>query len=179
MLLAGEPGIGKTRLLAETSVRAFASGAIVLAGRAPEETLVPYQPFLEALGHYISRAPLEELRAARPLEYGAELGRLIPSCAAVCPSSPRLTRAIRRPIATGCSRRWPGCWPRSRPQWCRAAARARRPALGRQSDAAAVAPPGALCPQSTRVSILGAYRDVEPLERGLRAPRWPGCAASG
>ena len=66
MLLAGDPGIGKTRLLAEIAVRAHASGAIVLAGRAPEETLVPYQPFLEALGHYVFRAPAGGAALGRP-----------------------------------------------------------------------------------------------------------------
>ena len=87
MFLAGDPGIGKTRLLAETAVRAFASGAIVLAGRSPEETLVPYQPFLEALGHYVFRAPLEELRVVAR-EYGAELGRLIPELRRRVPELP-------------------------------------------------------------------------------------------
>jgi DNA-binding SARP family transcriptional activator len=87
MLLAGDAGIGKTRLLAETAVRAHASGAIVLAGRAPEETLVPYQPFLEALGHYVFRAPLEELRSVTR-EYGPELGRLIPDIRRRLPELP-------------------------------------------------------------------------------------------
>ncbi len=87
MLLAGDAGIGKTRLLAETAVRAHAAGAIVLAGRAPEETLVPYQPFLEALGHYVFRAPLEELRSVAR-EYGAELGRLIPELRRRLPELP-------------------------------------------------------------------------------------------
>ncbi len=87
MLLTGDPGIGKTRLLAETGVRAHASGASVLAGRAPEETVVPYQPFLEALGHYVSRAPLEELRSVAR-EQGAELGRLIPELRRRLPDLP-------------------------------------------------------------------------------------------
>ena len=64
LLLSGDAGIGKTRLLAESARRAHAAGATVLAGRSPEETLVPYQPFLEAIGHYAFNAPLEELRAA-------------------------------------------------------------------------------------------------------------------
>ena len=87
MLLSGDPGIGKTRLLAETAVRAHAAGAIVLAGRAPEETLVPYQPFLEALGHYVFLAPLDELRSVTR-EYGAELGRLIPELRRRLPELP-------------------------------------------------------------------------------------------
>ena len=87
MLLSGEPGIGKTRLLAETAVRSFAGGAVILAGRSPEETLVPYQPFLEALGHYVFRAPIDELRAVAR-EYGAELGRLIPGLRRRVPDLP-------------------------------------------------------------------------------------------
>ena len=87
MLLSGDPGIGKTRLLAETAVRSFAGGATVLAGRSPEETLVPYQPFLEALGHYVFRAPIDELRSVAR-EYGAELGRLIPELRRRVPDLP-------------------------------------------------------------------------------------------
>ena len=50
VLVAGEPGIGKTRRLAELA-RAAAEddGAAVLFGRCTEETLIPYQPFVEAL----------------------------------------------------------------------------------------------------------------------------------
>lgn len=77
LLLSGEAGIGKTRLLAETARRAHAAGAIVLAGRAPEDTLVPYQPFLEAIGHYVFNAPLAELRSVGR-HAGPELGQLIP-----------------------------------------------------------------------------------------------------
>ncbi|HMF83679.1 MAG TPA: AAA family ATPase, partial [Acidimicrobiia bacterium] len=48
-LVAGEPGIGKTRLAAELSRRASDQGAVVLYGRCDEEAIVPYQPFVEAL----------------------------------------------------------------------------------------------------------------------------------
>lgn len=47
--LAGEPGIGKTRVAAELARALHQSGAIVLYGRAEEDALVPYQPFAEAL----------------------------------------------------------------------------------------------------------------------------------
>ncbi len=87
LLLSGDPGIGKTRLLAETAQRAHAAGALVLAGRAPEETLVPFQPFLEALGHYVAQAPLEELRATAR-EHGAELARLLPELRRRLPDLP-------------------------------------------------------------------------------------------
>jgi DNA-binding SARP family transcriptional activator len=49
-LIAGEPGIGKTRLAAELAAAVHRDGAAVLYGRAYPEPLVPYQPFAEALG---------------------------------------------------------------------------------------------------------------------------------
>ncbi len=87
LMLSGDPGIGKTRLLAETARRAHDAGTLVLAGRAPEETLVPFQPFLEALGHYVAEAPLEELRATAR-EHGAELARLLPELRRRVPELP-------------------------------------------------------------------------------------------
>ena len=50
MLLAGEPGIGKTRLLAEAARLAHEDGATVRYGRCYEEPVAPYEPFAEALG---------------------------------------------------------------------------------------------------------------------------------
>jgi DNA-binding CsgD family transcriptional regulator/tetratricopeptide (TPR) repeat protein len=62
-LIAGEPGIGKTRLLEGLTAHATECGATVLWGRASDaEGMPPYLPFLEALGHYIQRAALETLR---------------------------------------------------------------------------------------------------------------------
>ena len=77
VVLAGDPGVGKTRLAAELARRVHLGGGVVLAGRSPEESLLPYQPFLEALRHYVVHAPLEELRRTAR-EYGAELARLVP-----------------------------------------------------------------------------------------------------
>ena len=166
MLLAGDPGIGKTRLLAETAVRAFASGAIVLAGRAPEETLVPYQPFLEALGHYVFRAPLEELRVVAR-EYGAELGRLIPALRRRVPELPppdpgdpetdryRLFEAVAGLLAE-ISAAVPVLIVLDDLQW------ADRPTLLLLRHLAR-------SPQNTRVSIMGAYRDVDQWSEGFDA----------
>lgn len=47
-LVAGEPGIGKTRLLSELARGAQAEGAVLYAA-CQEEALVSYQPFVEAL----------------------------------------------------------------------------------------------------------------------------------
>lgn len=54
--LAGEPGIGKTRLAAEFAARTLNSGATILYGRCDEEPLTPYQPFVEALGDRFTSA---------------------------------------------------------------------------------------------------------------------------
>ncbi len=166
MLLAGDPGIGKTRLLAETAVRAFASGAIVLAGRAPEETLVPYQSFLEALGHYVFRAPLEELRVVAR-EYGAELGRLIPELRRRVPELPppdpgdpetdryRLFEAVAGLLAE-ISAAVPVLIVLDDLQW------ADRPTLLLLRHLAR-------SPHNARVSIMGAYRDVDRWSEGFDA----------
>src|SRR5207302_1218191 len=86
-LLAGEAGIGKTRLMAELARRAHERGALVLAGRSPEESVVPYQPFLEALRHYVLNVPFTELRA-NAREYGSELARLVPELRRRAPELP-------------------------------------------------------------------------------------------
>jgi len=74
-LLAGEPGVGKTRLAAELAVGVHEEGGIVLAGRCDEDLGVPYQPFVEALRHYADHAPGLADRLGR---YGGELTRLVP-----------------------------------------------------------------------------------------------------
>lgn len=52
VFVAGEPGVGKTRLVAELAREAHASGATVLWGRCDEEVTLPYQPFGEAVRHW-------------------------------------------------------------------------------------------------------------------------------
>jgi DNA-binding NarL/FixJ family response regulator len=63
VLLAGDPGIGKTRLLDEIAMRTAQDGATILQGGASEaEGMPPYLPFVEALGRYTQTAPLDLLR---------------------------------------------------------------------------------------------------------------------
>src|SRR5829696_7687152 len=80
VLVAGEPGVGKTRLVAEAALEAHAQGAIVLFGRCDDELGFPYQPFVEALRHVVGHTPPSKL-AARLGRYGGELGRLLPELA--------------------------------------------------------------------------------------------------
>jgi DNA-binding CsgD family transcriptional regulator/tetratricopeptide (TPR) repeat protein len=69
VLLAGEAGIGKTRLASELARRARAEGFEVLLGRSIDlvGTELPYQPFVEAL------RPLGELRHVGGLRAGSRL----------------------------------------------------------------------------------------------------------
>ncbi|MBE3568057.1 MAG: AAA family ATPase [Thermogemmatispora sp.] len=63
-LIAGEPGIGKTRLLREIARCARQQGTTVLQGGASgTEGMPPYLPFLEALGQHIRSVPADELRS--------------------------------------------------------------------------------------------------------------------
>jgi class 3 adenylate cyclase len=60
VLLTGEPGIGKSRLLRELQRRATARGAEVSAGRCREGSTVPYLPFLRSFLPRLERACREE-----------------------------------------------------------------------------------------------------------------------
>jgi DNA-binding SARP family transcriptional activator len=60
--MAGEPGVGKTRLAAELCAGAHTGGALVLAGRAHEDGLIPYEPFVDALRRYVAECPDQVLR---------------------------------------------------------------------------------------------------------------------
>ena len=82
VLLAGEPGVGKTRTAAELCRAAFADGALVLFGRCDEGLGVPYQPFVEALAHYVEHA---EAPAFGRLT--GELRRLVPDLGSTVPAS--------------------------------------------------------------------------------------------
>jgi DNA-binding SARP family transcriptional activator len=76
--LAGEPGIGKTRAAAELAARVHAAGGTVLYGRSDEETLVPHQPFVEALERLLRAASAEE-REALIGPHRGDLARLLPA----------------------------------------------------------------------------------------------------
>ncbi|MCA1846044.1 MAG: AAA family ATPase, partial [Actinobacteria bacterium] len=86
-LLAGEPGVGKTRLGAELAIRVHEEGGVVLVGRCDEDLGVPYQPFVEALRHFVDHTPPPDLRE-RLGRYGGELARLVPELSKRAPDLP-------------------------------------------------------------------------------------------
>jgi DNA-binding CsgD family transcriptional regulator len=58
LLLAGEAGVGKSRLLEEAASRAAAGGWSVLSGRAYDtEGMPPYLPFVEVIRAYLKSSP--------------------------------------------------------------------------------------------------------------------------
>src|SRR5204863_3560031 len=77
VLLAGEPGIGKTRLASEVAQRAAGDGGVVLYGRCDEGMGVAYQPFVEALATVVEAGDPAALRA-RLGDHPGELVRLVP-----------------------------------------------------------------------------------------------------
>jgi class 3 adenylate cyclase/tetratricopeptide (TPR) repeat protein len=87
VLLAGEPGVGKTRLAAEVARAVQADGAIVLAGHCDEGLGVPYQPFVEALRHLVNHTT-PTILPARLGRLAGELTRLLPEIAEAVPGLP-------------------------------------------------------------------------------------------
>jgi predicted ATPase/DNA-binding XRE family transcriptional regulator len=89
LLLAGEPGIGKSRLLRETAQRAFVEGWTVLEGGCHRQSgQEPYTPMLDALAGYLHRQSPAQGRGA--LAGCAWLVRLLPELAGqgLLPSAP-------------------------------------------------------------------------------------------
>jgi class 3 adenylate cyclase/tetratricopeptide (TPR) repeat protein len=89
VLIAGEPGIGKTASAAVWSRSAFDEGALVLAGRCAPEAVISYQPFVEML-HQLLSDPAAAAEIGRLGPQAAELARLVPDLAGSLPTQPRV-----------------------------------------------------------------------------------------
>ena len=109
IVLAGEPGIGKTRLALRAGERAHRSGATVLFGRCAEEPLAAYEPFAEMLAQLDSAIGADATaqlagRGRRPSSTACAAWRPTPAPAIRARGSDCSTRS------TPCSRRWrTGC----------------------------------------------------------------------
>lgn len=87
ILVSGEAGLGKTTLVAESARAAFDNGNCVLFGHCEEDLATPYQLLSEALGHYVTHAPEDQL-LAHVSAHGSELARLVPALARRIPDLP-------------------------------------------------------------------------------------------
>ena len=90
VLIAGEPGVGKTRLAGEWSRQAYEEGAVVLYGRCDEDLGAPYQPFAEALRSLVPCLGTNRLRGLRGVE---ALLPLVPELTDALPDLAAPTRA--------------------------------------------------------------------------------------
>jgi hypothetical protein len=156
--LAGEPGVGKTRLAAELAGEVHDQGATVLAGRCDEDMGVPYQPFVEALRYYVDHLPTGQ-SDGRFGRYGNELVRLVPEVAGRLPG---LEAPLRSDPETERYRLFDAV-----AGWL-AAVSAEQPIVLLLDDLQWAAKPTLLLlrhvirsPELNRLMILGTYRDTE------------------
>lgn len=157
-LVAGEPGVGKTRLVAELARKAHDEGAVVLAGRCDEDLGVPFQPFVEALRHLVDHVEASEL-PGRLGRYAGELERLLPGlsdCLGDTPAPLRSDPETERYRLFEAVTAW------------LAASSAHEPVLLILDDLQWAAKPTLLLfrhilrsPERMGLLILGAYRDTE------------------
>jgi len=78
IFVAGEPGQGKTTLVAEFARRAHEAQMTVLLGRCDEDIGAPYRPFNEALSHLVAHTDEDTLRF-HVAAHGGELDRMVPA----------------------------------------------------------------------------------------------------
>jgi eukaryotic-like serine/threonine-protein kinase len=77
VLVLGEPGIGKTRHAAAAAAEAHARGATVVLARCPPEAVVPFEPWVRAIGE-LALAGDDAWRAKLAAAAGSELVALVP-----------------------------------------------------------------------------------------------------
>jgi tetratricopeptide (TPR) repeat protein len=77
VLILGEPGIGKTRHAAAAAAEAHAKGATVVLARCPPEPVVPFEPWVRAIGELALWGD-DAWRGALASAAGPELSALVP-----------------------------------------------------------------------------------------------------
>jgi tetratricopeptide (TPR) repeat protein/transcriptional regulator with XRE-family HTH domain len=91
VLIEGEPGIGKSRLMREAARYAAAHGLATLATNCYEiERAIPYQPVIDLVTRALDRAPAAALRELAPVSL-AELAAVVPEIAERFPGLPQLS----------------------------------------------------------------------------------------
>ncbi len=93
-LIAGEPGIGKTRLAHAFADHAESRGALVLWGRCYEgDWSPPFAPWVEAIGGFVRHAPAEQVRDALGLtapQGASSLAQIVPDLESLVTDLPAL-----------------------------------------------------------------------------------------
>lgn len=87
VLVSGEPGVGKTRLVREVAAELNQNAAVVLFGQCDEQMGVSYHPFAEALTEFVGTCPDDQLRSLMgPLS--GELTAIVPALRIRVPELP-------------------------------------------------------------------------------------------
>ena len=108
VMLAGEPGIGKTRTAQELTTLAQARGAQVFWGWCYEQQgAPPYWPWLQPIRSYIHQKDAEQLRL--------EMGPGAPEISEICPSCAKSWTVWRSRLLLSRSRPASGCSAQLRP----------------------------------------------------------------
>ena len=79
LFVAGEPGVGKTRLCQELAAVVAESGGLVLAGACDLDVSVPFQPFAAALHWHLEQGSVRD--AATLGRHAGDLARIAPRLA--------------------------------------------------------------------------------------------------
>ena len=110
VLLGGEAGVGKSRLIGCFAERATADGAHVLNGGCVELSTegLAYAPFTAAIRQLVRECGAEEVAALLPEGGARDLARLLPS------SASRAATRRATPPARASSNRSSPCWNGSR-----------------------------------------------------------------
>lgn len=80
VVITGEPGVGKTRLVVEMAGRVIDDGGVVLAGRCQQGSTVPLEPFQQVFADYVTTASAADV-AADAGPFAPELARHLPALA--------------------------------------------------------------------------------------------------
>ncbi|MDP8942519.1 MAG: AAA family ATPase [Actinomycetota bacterium] len=95
-VMAGEPGIGKTFVAARFAAVVHEAGGTVLYGRCDEDTIVPYQPFVEALRPYVAHEGPARLADS----LGAQLDELVPLLPELAKEAPEPDDRLQEALET-------------------------------------------------------------------------------
>jgi len=116
LLISGEPGIGKTRLVQELVTQSRISGGLVLLGRSYAEWEPPYAAFRQVISDAVKES--NGLTSNLPKEMLVELVRIAPGLGLTFPNLPERQSEIRKQknsafwIRSNCSST---CSPTTRP----------------------------------------------------------------